>query len=198
MVGLSTVSPNWGGIVDGDGKGREIGGAIGNWHETGVKPGRTSCRVGQGHTRSTERRLGDSMVLSLEDELDGVAGSSADTIGRESERSVATNNNLNSVSGRRGRGRSRRVGIRRIGRRPHIAAEGDGIGNEGWRRRRGNGGGSIVGGPSGTGRGRILSVSLELGTNRQSGVLEVGEGIGSSVGTTIDGADHATSNSRHK
>ena len=191
MVNLSTVSPNRGGIVDGDGKGREIGGAGGNWHETGVKPSLgTSRRVGQGHTGSTERRLGDSMVLILEDELDGVTRSSADTTGRETERSVATNNNFNGVSRRRGRGGSWRAGVRRIRCRPHIGAEGDGIGDEGWGRGRGNGSGPVVGGPSGT--GGILSVSLELVTNRQSGALEVGEGIGRSVGTTIDGVDHAT------
>ena len=151
MIGLSTISPNWGGIVDGDGIGREISGTGSNWHETRVEPLGTSSRVGQGHTGGTERRLGDGMVLRLEDELDGVTRSSADTIGRESERAVATNDNLNGVSRRRDRGGSWRVGVRRVGRRPHIAAEGDGIGNEGWRRGRGNGSGSIVGGPGGTG-----------------------------------------------
>jgi len=191
VVGLSTVSPNWGGIVDGDGISGEITGAGSNGHETGVKPSPgASRRVGQGHTGGAERRLGDSMVLSLEDELDGVPRRSADTTGTETECSVATNDNLNGVSGRRGRGGSWRVGVRRISRRPHIGAEGDGTGNEGWRRGRGNGSGSVVGGPSGT--GRILSVSLERGTNRQSGVLEVGERVGRSVSTTIDGVDHAT------
>jgi len=192
MAGLSTVSPDGSGIVDGERPGWEIGGVGGDWEEARVEPDPlTSSPVGQGQARSRERRPGDSVVLNLEDEPDGVSRGGTDTAWGETEVSIGTaNNDLNSVSSGGDRSGTRRVRVRRIGRRPHIGAEGDGIGDEGWRRGRGDGGGSIVGGPSGT--GRILSVSLELGTNRQSGVLEVGEGVGRSVGTTIDGVYHAS------
>ena len=136
------------------------------------------------------------MVFDLEDELDGVARSSADTARSETEISVGTtNNNLNGVSRARNRSGSRRVGVRRIGRRPHITTKSDGIGNKRWRGGRGDGGSSVIGGPCGT--GWVLSVSLELGANRKSGILEVGEGIGSSVSATVDSVDHATIRSRH-
>jgi len=198
MVVLSTVSPDGSGIVDGKGPGGERGSISSDWEVAGVEPDPGAiCLVGQGQARSTERRLGDGVVLHMESELDGVTGSSTDTVRSESEISVgATNNNLNGVPGRRDRGRSRRVGVGRINRCPHIAAEGDGISNERWRRGRGDGGASVVSGPSG--RGRLLGISLELLANGKSGFLEVGEGVGGSVRTTVDGADHTTINNRNR
>jgi len=132
------------------------------------------------------------VVLNLEDELDGITRRSADTVGSEREISVgATNNDLDGVSGRRDRGGSRRVGVRRIGRRPYVGTKGDGVGHERWRRGRGDGGASVVSGPSGC--GRVLGSTLEHGTNVESGLLEVGERVGASVSTTVDGMDHTSS-----
>ena len=70
------------------------------------------------------------MVLHVEDELDGVTGRSADATRSESEIVGAANNDLNGVSVRRDRGGSRRVRVRRIGRRPDVGTKGDGIGHE--------------------------------------------------------------------
>jgi len=39
----------------------------------------------------------------------------------------------------------------------------------------------------------VLRTSLELGADCKSSVLEVGEGVGGTVTTTIDGADHPSS-----
>ena len=137
------------------------------------------------------------MVLDVEDELDGVTRSSTDTTRSESEVAVgATNDNLDGVSiGRDGSG-SRRVRVRRIGRRPNIGTEGDGIGHKRWNGRRRDGGASVVSGPSGT--GRALAIGLELGANIESGFLEVGERVGGSVSATVDGMDHTTINNMNK
>ena len=71
------------------------------------------------------------MVLNLEDELDCVTRGSGDTAGGETKVSVgATNNDLDGVSGGRDGGRTRRAGVRRIGRGPHIATKRDGVSYE--------------------------------------------------------------------
>jgi len=132
------------------------------------------------------------VVLNLEDELDGVSRRSTDTAWSETKISVgAANDDLNSVSIGRDRGGTRRARVRRIRCRPHIATEGDGIYHEGWSGGRGDGRGSIVSGPSR--RWGVLRVSLELGADCKSSVLEVGEGVGGTISTTINGADHASS-----
>jgi len=168
VVGLATVSPNGCGIIDGDGICGEIGGVGANWHVARVEPGPgASGTVGQGRARSTERRLGDGMVLNVEDKLDGVVRSSADTAGSESKIVGATNNNLNGVSSSRDRSGSRR------------------------RSGSGSGGGSIA-----RVTGRALSVGLELSANCKSGILEVCERVGGTVSATVDGVDHATIKNR--
>lgn len=131
------------------------------------------------------------MVLYLEDELDGVARRSADTAGSETKVSVrATNNNLDGVSGGGDRGGTRRARVRRIGRGPYVTTEGDSISHERWSGRRGDGGRSIVSGPSG--RWGVLRIRFQLCANRKSSVLEICEGVGGTVSATVDRADHTT------
>jgi len=193
MAGLSTVSPDGSGIVDGERPGWEIGSVGGDWEEARVEPDPlTSSPVGQGQARSRERRPGDSVVLNLEDEPDGVSRGGTDTAWGETEVSIGTaNNDLNSVSSGGDRSGTRRVRVRRIGRRPHIATEGDGINHKRWSRGWWDGRGSIVSGPGG--RWGVLGTGLELGANRKGGVLEVSKGVGGTVSTTVDGVDHASS-----
>jgi hypothetical protein len=131
------------------------------------------------------------VVLSAEGELDDVTRRCADTTRSENETVGTANNDLDGVSGLRDRGGARRVRVRRIGRRPYISTEGDGVSHERWGRGRGDGGGSVISGPSGT--GRVLVTSIELGANIKSGFLEVGEGVGGSVSATVDGMDHTSS-----
>jgi len=146
--------------------------------------------VGQGQARSRERRLSDGVVLNLEDELDGVSRRSGDTAWSETEIAVGTtDNDLDSVSrGREGSG-TWRVGVRRICCRPHVSTEGDGISHERWSRGCGDGHGSVV---SGQGGRWVLGTSLELSADCKSSVLEVSEGVGGTVSTTVDGGDHAS------
>lgn len=74
-----------------------------------------------------------------------------------------------------------------------MTTESDGISHKRWSRRRGDGGRSIISGPSGR---RVLSTAgLELGANRKGRVFEIGEGIGRTVSTTVNGANHTTVNS---
>ena len=196
VAGLTTVSPDGRGIVDGERPGGEVGGIGSNWEEARVEPDPlASGLVGQGHARSSERRLGDGVVLHLEDELDGITRSSTNTVRSVGEISVGTtDNNLDDVAGRGDRGGTRRPGVRRVGRCPNVATERDGICHKGWRGRRGDGSGSVISGPSGR---WILSISLELSADRESSVLEVGEGVGGTVSTTVDGMDHTTASKQH-
>ena len=166
MTGLTAVSPDRRGVVNGKGPGREVGGTGGNGEEAGIEPDLGTSGVGQGHARGVKRRLGDGVVLDLEGELDGLARSSGDTAGSEREISVgATNNNFNGASGGSGRARRRR-------------GAGVGIGHRAG--------------------GRVPGTSLELGADRESGVLEVGEGVGGSVSTAVDGVDHPAGNNRQE
>ena len=137
------------------------------------------------------------MVLDLESEPDRVTRSSADTARSESEVAVgATNNDLDDISTGGDRGGSRRVRVRRIGRRPNIRTKGDGVSHKRWNGRGRDSGASVVGGPSGT--GRILPISLELGANIEGGFLEVGERVGGSVSATVDCMDHTAINNRNE
>lgn len=127
VAGLTAVSPDGRGVIDGKRPGGEVGGVSSNREETSVETDLlTGGLVGQGHTGGSERRLDNGVVLLLEDELDGVMRGSADTIGSVSEIPAgAANDDLDSVSGRSGRGwggggsviigRARRCGVLSIG-----------------------------------------------------------------------------------
>ena len=132
MAGLSTISPNRRGVVDGKRPSGEGSGIGSNREEARVKPDPgVSGRVGQWQAGSSERRLRDGVVLDVESEPDGVTGRSADTTRSESEVSVGTtDDDIDDVSVGGSRGGSRRVRVRRVGRRPHIGAEGNCISNE--------------------------------------------------------------------
>jgi hypothetical protein len=55
MAGLTTVSPDGRGVVDGKGPSGEVGGVGGDWEEAGVEPDPlASGLVGQGQARSSE------------------------------------------------------------------------------------------------------------------------------------------------
>jgi len=193
---LTAVCPYWGGIGDGEVPGREISGISSDGHESGVK---ASGAVGaEWATRVGERRLSDGVVLLLELEDNSVAGTGRDERWVEGQDTGSSNNDGVNSAVYRHWGSCGRARIRIVGRGPAVRSEGDGLCDRGrcWGSwdgiisiRRGCPSGGCIG--SRGSRRRCSSGSFEASTNSKSGVLEVGERVGRTVSTAINGEDHS-------
>jgi len=189
VVGLLAVSPDRGSGVDKElPHGQLISGSVGSDKlEAGVEAALF------GGTRSAEGGFGDGVVLALEDELDTIAG--LDTLELRGVEDKATGSNLDLMNdtilgsgGRIGRARVGTVSRSPLGAIAHADGGGDdglsGFGVNGY----------ATDGRGSTGRGRVSRGRGSSGSgtsSRQSGSLEVGEGVRGAISTAVDGKDHS-------
>lgn len=102
----------------------------------------------------------------------------------------ATNDDCVNLPINSGWGRGRRIRIRSISSSPDWRSKSDGLGDSSTSRHRWDRISSIGGRCPGCRRASGSS-RRKAGTDSKSGILEVGEGIRSTIGSTIDSKDHS-------